>query len=422
MCYQKAVRGRYASVISDALHEISQNYVETVDSRELFDGAMDGLVQSLDQYSEYISPSEFMQFRESLDQEFGGIGIVVELNQQTRRLTILSPLVGTPAYESGMRSGDVIVEIDGESTEGYSLTDAVKKMRGEPGSEVQLTIFRPGENKDMSFTIRRAIIPVESVLGDRRKEDRSWQFSLEKHPRIGYLRLTTFGDQTEKELRKAIESWHEPSEGIIIDLRWNSGGLLTAAVAVCDMFLNSGTIVSTRGRNGIEQTVYVASARQTVAPNVPLVVLVSRFSASASEIVAACLQDHGRATIIGQRTWGKGTVQNIIPLEGGESALKITTATYWRPSGKNIHRLRKATEEADWGVKPNVGFEIILTDEEYRAIADLRQRREFSLSKRASKSEGTDTAENEGDTTSDVQLKRAVEHIQAQHVLNQKAA
>jgi carboxyl-terminal processing protease len=378
-CYEQAQRNRYASGITEAMNLIASNYVEEVDPRKLYENAMDGLVGGLDPYSTYISPGDYQQFQETLDQEFGGIGIVVELNPKSKRLTVMSPLVGTPAYRAGMRAGDVILKIGDQDTEGMTLKDAVALMRGAVGTPIQVTVLHAGQSTPVPFTVKRAIIPIDSVLGDRHNPDGSWDFRLEQNPRITYIRLTNFGEQTVRELREALKSdtQHHKMEALILDLRGNAGGLLKAAVGTCDAFIDKGKIVTIRGRGGREKDAYVATPQTAIPADVPIVVLINQYSASASEIVSACLQDHQRAVVVGQRSWGKGTVQNIILLEAGESALKLTTASYWRPSDQNIHRKTDAKEEDDWGVTPSQGFEVKLSDEDFEKVLLQRRRRDI---------------------------------------------
>lgn len=417
-CYAKAQRNRFAATITEAMHIISSQFIEEVEPRQLFESAMDGMVESLDQYSGFISPDDFTQFQESLDQKFGGIGIIVELNPETKRLTVMSPLVDTPAHRAGMRAGDTILSIDGNSTVDMTLKDAVGLMRGPPGTPIKVAIRHAGDMDRIELTLNREIIPVESVLGDTRQPNGAWNFYLEDHPEIAYIRITSFGEKTAAELRKALQFGDRPTKALIIDLRNNAGGLLTAAVKTCDTFLSSGKIVSTRGRGGKVRRVHEANERGTVVPrDLPMVILANKYSASASEIVAACLQDHGRAVVVGERTWGKGTVQNIIQLEGGKSALKLTTATYWRPSGKNIHRFKKAGEEDDWGVSPNEGFEVKLTDEEFQRVARYRRQRDVV---RAQDDPPEDPEEPKGTNSengappelhSDPQLRKAIEYL-----------
>ncbi len=425
-CYQKSERNRYAAIFSDAMHIINARSLEPVESRQLFEGAMNGMVEQLDEHSAFIAPDHLTRFQESLDQEFGGIGIMVEINAETKRLTVLTPLVGTPAHKAGIRAGDTILEIDGNDTDGLKLDDAVELMRGKKGQAVKLLVRHLGDEQPLSFTVVRDLIKTPSVLGDTRRPDGSWVFRLEEDPRIGLVRLTTFGEHTTDELSKALAQENGPIDALIIDLRNNAGGLLSTAVEVCDMFIDKGTIVTTRGREGQTFQSYFARSNTLVDPKLPIVILTNKFSASASEIVSACLQDFGRAVVIGERTWGKGTVQNIIMLEGGASALKLTTASYWRPSGKNIHRKKNATQEDDWGVSPNESFEVKLTDEQFEQVFKQRRQRDIDslIETNGNGSGGNGSlkpAETKGDPDpadqpekpiDDPQLRRAIEYLQ----------
>jgi carboxyl-terminal processing protease len=440
VCYQKAIRNRFAGALAEALSQISRYYVEPVDDRRLFEGAMQGMVQQLDPYSAYIGPQELNEFQETLEQQFGGVGIIVEINPQTQRLTVLSPLVGTPAYEAGMRAGDTVLAIDGESTEGFSLEDAVRRMRGPPDTPVRLEIMHKGEQQSIQLTLTRAIIHVDSVLGDTHNPDGSWSYVLEQDSRIGYIRIINFGDATAGELRRTLGDLAGRVEAVILDLRGNAGGLLTAAVETSDMFLEGGAIVSTRGRSHHRGKQYSAQTGNEVLPaDLPLAILVDRYTASASEILTACLQDHGRAVVVGQRSWGKGTVQNVLPLESGNSALKLTTATYWRPSGKNIHRGRNATDEDDWGVRPDPGYEVVLSDEEFARLMTYRRQRDFAsdavppspstpAEDPAAGATPAEPSPEAGQEPSDPgpmvdrQLQRAVEYLQQELAKRKKAA
>ncbi len=254
------------------------------------------------------------------------------------------------------------------------LTDAVKMIKGAPKSTVQMVIQHANSDETISVEVVRDVIRTKSVLGDTLLENGQWNYFLEESPRIGYIRITTFGEFSASELEEVLPRTDRDLDALILDLRGNVGGLLTAAVATCDMFIDEGLIVRIKGRNGSHQE-YFASPENTIfrRQDLPIVVLVDRYSASASEIVAACLKDHKRTVVAGERTWGKGTVQNVIPLEQDTSALKLTTATYWRPNGKNIHRRRKATEQDDWGVQPSKGLEVKLTEEQYQALYEQRR-------------------------------------------------
>lgn len=348
----------------DAVEKVEANYVQPVNRRELLETALQGMLQNLDAHSAFINTEEWNQFRRQIEGRFGGIGIQIDIHNETGRLQVVAPLIGSPAYEAGILAGDQILEIDGQTTEGMNRDKAVEALQGRPGTEVKLTVLHEGSEKAETIAVNRAFIELPSVLGDQRKPNQQWDFMLDKQKKIGYVRISSFIQNTPAELRKALEDLKaEGMRGLILDLRDNPGGLLSAAVDVSDLFLEEGAIVSTKGRNTLPKS-YVAHREGTVDP-FPLVVLVNQNSASASEIVSAALQDHKRARIIGQRTFGKGSVQNIIELEDGSSVLKLTVASYFRPSGENIHRFRNAKPTDKWGVSPNEGLEVKLSDAEY---------------------------------------------------------
>jgi carboxyl-terminal processing protease len=368
----------------DAVEKVEANYVQPVDRRELLESALEGMLQHLDAHSTYINTNEWNQFRRQIEGRFGGIGIQIDVNDETGRLRVVAPMVGTPAYEAGILAGDQILEIDGQSTEGMNRDKAIEALQGRPGTEVKLTVLHEGSEKAETIAVNRAFIDLPSVLGDRRKSNQQWDFMLDKANKIGYIRITSFIQNTTAELRKALEQLKEEGmQGLILDLRDNPGGLLSAAVDVSDLFLEDGAIVSTKGRNTLPKS-YVAHQEGTVDP-FPLAVLVNQNSASASEIVSAALQDHKRAQIIGQRTFGKGSVQNILELEGGSSVLKLTVASYFRPSGENIHRFRNAKPSDKWGVTPDKGLEVKLKDGEYVRWFIARRHRDQEANKRIKK-------------------------------------
>ncbi len=312
------------------------------------------------------TPKNFKQFSKTSKGKFGGIGVHVSADTQTRnQLTVISPMPGTPAYKAGVLAGDVIVKIDGKPTASMHLNDAVDMIQGDPGQPIQLTVRHPGAADTVDVDLVREEIHVPTVLGDLRKPDdpAQWDYLYDKTSKIGYIRITNFGETTAEEVRTAVAELEKQGvRGLVIDLRNNPGGLLMSAVEICDLFLEQGVIVSTKGRNHKDE-VYEAKPEGTMllpADKHPMVVLVNRYSASASEIVSACLQDHGRAIVVGERSYGKGSVQNIIKMENGASALKLTTASYWRPSGRNIHHFPdpKDFEAAgidpdEWGVLPS---------------------------------------------------------------------
>ncbi|HEX7376895.1 MAG TPA: S41 family peptidase [Pirellulales bacterium] len=416
-CYVKAdsaYRSRYgqmADALVEALKQIDQRYIEPVDERKLFEAAMTGMIGELgDPYSAYEPPQEALEFRQQLDQKFGGIGIEVMIDSATRRLTVSNPMVGTPAFEAGILAGDQIVAIDGQTTEGMDYEEARRRMRGEPGAPLTLAILRPGKPAPRDVKLVRAIIKIPSVLGDTRDARGRWRFTLAEHPDIGYVRVISFGEQTVSELDAALKELEgQKTRGLIIDLRKNFGGILRAAVGVCDLFVEKGLIVTTRGRDKARNLESFEATGRGRYTRLPIVVLVDHWTASAAEIVAACLQDHHRAVVVGERTWGKGTVQNVIPLEGGKSALKLTVATYWRPNGLNIHRWPNARAEDEWGVKPDSGFVLSLSEQDQARVSDERRQR--------------DAMDNQGKKPLfDPALDKAIEHIEHPRPKNAVAA
>ncbi|MCL4202561.1 MAG: S41 family peptidase [Pirellulaceae bacterium] len=404
-------------LLADTLDQVERNYVKPVDRRRLVDAAIRGMLTELDPYSSYIPPAQLDRFRSGVEAEFGGVGIQVTVDKG--QLRVISPIVGSPAYRSGMMSGDVIVEIDGRTAQGITIDEAVERMKGKPGTEVTVKILHPGATEPQVLTLQREVIRVETVLGDTRGEDASWKWMIDDERKIGYVRVTAFGRHTSEELRKAVGQLVDQGlRGLVLDLRFNPGGLLTSAIEVSDMFIAEGRIVSTEGRNTPTRT-WDAKGKDTY-PDFPMVVLINRYSASASEIVAACLQDHQRAVVIGERSWGKGSVQNVVELEEGVSALKLTTADYRRPSGKNIHRFPDATDDDTWGVMPDDGYELKMSTEELTLLA--AERRKKDIIRRPGDAPvdvtGEELGDNEGDDAevdspppSDRQLGKALEYL-----------
>ncbi len=310
--------------LSEVFDKIKNNYVEEVKDKELLDNAIRGMLSGLDPHSTYLDAKAFEELRVGTTGEFGGLGIVVGMEDGF--VKVISPIDDTPAQRAGVKAGDLIIRLDDTPVKGMSLDDAVKIMRGKPGSSIELTIVRKGEDKPLKLNITRDRIRVKSVK----------QRLLE--PGFAYVRISQFQERTGSDLRKAISKLKKENKGrlkgLVLDLRNNPGGLLDAAVSVSDTFLNKGVIVSVRGRT--EDNKITQSARPgDILKGAPMVVLVNEGSASASEIVAGALQDHKRAVIMGQKTFGKGSVQTVIPL-GNSSALKLTTARYYTPSKRSI--------------------------------------------------------------------------------------
>lgn len=370
----------------DTFEQIDRNYVKEVDRRELIEAAMRGMIAKLDPYSSYIDPDELERFNSDVEQEFGGIGIQVTIDVKTRQLMVMTPLPGTPAYKAGIRAGDRVIEIDGKPTnefpEGREMDSAVKMMRGKPGEPVKVLILHEGSATPEALEITRAVIKTPTVLGDHYNSDGSWSYFLDDPDKIGYLRLTHFSRNSAEEMEAALEQMQKDGmKALVLDLRFNPGGLLQSAVAIADLFIESGKIVSTKGRNTEEQVINAHKPGTIPFPKeFPIVVLVNRYSASASEILSACLQDHTEgpyiAKIVGERTWGKGSVQNVIELDSGKSALKLTTASYHRPSGKNIHRFPNSKETDEWGVMPDENYIVKLQVPEMEAYLDYRRERD----------------------------------------------
>jgi carboxyl-terminal processing protease len=363
-------------MLADTVDQVDRNYVKEIDRRELIEAAIKGVMSRLDPYSMYIGPQEFGQFRSSVESEFGGIGIHVSM--EDGELKVLSPIYGSPAYRAGILAGDRIVEIEGKNAEGISPDEAIQRMKGKEGTAVRLVIVHAGSLQRIKLSLMREKIRVPTVLGERRKRDGAWDYMLDAKQHIGYIRVTAFSRETGNELQRALEQLKSAGmKRLVLDLRFNPGGLLSSAIEVSNLFISQGRIVSTKGRNTPERC--WDADKKGAFGGFPMAVLVNHYSASASEIVSACLQDHQRAVVVGERSWGKGSVQNIIPLEADRSALKLTTATFYRPSGKNIHRFPAAKDSDQWGVSPDSGFELKLSERETSRLLNERRDRELMM-------------------------------------------
>ena len=337
---------------TEIFDRIRNSYVEEVDDKTLLEYAINGMLTNLDPHSDYLLPEDFSDLQENTTGKFGGLGI--EVGVEDGYIKVISPIDDTPAEEAGIKAGDLIVILDGEPVRDMSLSAAVERMRGEPGTDITLSIRREGEQEFLEFTLTRAEIKVASVRGE----------SLSKG--IGYLRVTQFQEKSGQELNKAIKKLQKKDgelSGLVLDLRNNPGGVLDAAVEISDAFLDSGLIVYTEGR--IEESdLRYSATHNTIASEIPLVVLINGGSASASEIVAGALQDHNRAVILGTQSFGKGSVQSVLPIAGNK-AIKLTTARYFTPSGRSIQAQ---------GIKPDVlveQSEVTSFEQNYYKESDL---------------------------------------------------
>ncbi len=425
--YSIATRNRYASIFGEAMDIIRREALREIPPRNLFDGAMNGMVKQLDVNSSFVSRDERSVVEDDLNQEFTGVGMHFLPDAENECLIVVAPLPGKPAWKAGIQVGDLIREIDGESTRGLGSADAIAMIRGPVGETVVFGIERSHSPDLLQIAVVRERIEIDSIYGDTRTADGKWDFRLEGHPRIGYIRLMEFGRKTAEEMRTALEGIQGDVDSLILDLRDNPGGLLDAAVEVCDLFIGrEALIVQVRRRDNSISDRRFATSKTGFPESTPLVVLVNDRSASASEIVAACLQDHHRAVIVGQQTFGKGTVQDLISLEPNKSMLRLTTASYWRPSGKNIDRtVLELTDPNAYGVLPDAGFLVELEPERQDEIRLSRNRRDTMVIIRSGSNETSplngsgpvrlDELEKEGNYQRwlelDLPLQRAIEYL-----------
>jgi len=325
-------------LFSEVLETIQDEYVDEIDQADVMDSAIDGILQSLDPYSSYMNPEIFKEMQTETSGKFGGLGI--EVSMESGVVKVISPIDDTPASKAGIKSGDYIVKINDDQVQGKTLMEAVNLMRGPVGTSIELTVRRKGEKKAINFEIIREIIEIKSVVSK----------VIEK--KVGYLRLRAFNDNSDDQLKKQISKLEKQNKlaGYILDLRNNPGGLLSQAVKISDFFLHDGEIVSTRGRKSRENRKFFAKKGDKIDGK-PLIVLINNGSASASEIVAGALQDQKRAILLGETTYGKGSVQSIIPLRNN-GAIRLTISKYYLPSGKSISEVGvspdiKISEEGD---------------------------------------------------------------------------
>ena len=319
---QREATYRQLEIFANVLSLLQENYIEEIDADTTIEGAIGGMLLSLDPHSSFLSADDFDELQEETRGDFSGIGIEITIHDDI--LTIISPIEGTPADKAGFKAKDLIVKINGKATKSMPSTDAVKLLRGPKGSEVKISIYRKGWKKLKEYTLIRDIIPLHSIQG------------LFLEPGLAYIRITNFQSKTTKDLKKMLSELEEDAsiKGLVLDLRNNPGGLLDQAVSVSDVFLEEGMVVYTKGRIPEQNMTFQAHANNG-KNNYPLVILVNEGSASASEIVAGAIQDHKRGVIVGSTTFGKGSVQTILPMPGG-SGIRLTTARYYTPEGRSI--------------------------------------------------------------------------------------
>ncbi len=367
-CFAKAYWIRPAEPLADALGLIDQKYVKEVPQRTLVEAAMRGILKELDPYSEYFPPSNAELFQQEIAQSFPGIGILIDKPANQTRARVVSPLVNSPALRAGVLPGDLLWSVNGEDVDGYDTEKIRNLLRGPEGTSVNIQVKRPGVEALVDLTVVRAAIPIDSVVGFERNNDDTWSYRLPDHPRIAYIRVAMFGERTTTEVAEVLQKLDNDFDSLILDLRSNPGGLLSAAVEIADYFLDQGVIVETRERDNRIIEAREAEPGTLVDAKKKIVILLNKDSASASEVLSAALQVHQRAKVAGERSYGKGTIQELLPLESGRSLLKLTTARYYGPEGKVINRETDASEAEAWGVKPEPELEVKLDDAQIQQL------------------------------------------------------
>ena len=386
---QKKEVYKYLNLFGEAFEKIKNNYVEDVTVKDLIESAIEGMLTSLDPHSTYLNTEELDELRVQTKGEFGGLGIEVTLENGV--VKVISPIDDTPASKAGIMAGDMITHLDGEPVLGMTLSEAVSLMRGKVGSKIKLKVVR-NENENLDIEIVRAIIELKSVKSRIENE-------------VGYIRVSSFNQRVDDEIKKAIKKFKSDNDqlvGYILDLRNNPGGLLDQAISVTDIFLEKGEIVSTRGRNDSDTNRYNA-VKSDLTDGLPLVVLINQGSASASEIVAGALQDHKRAIIMGTKSFGKGSVQTILP-SGENVAIKLTTAKYYTPSGKSIQQT---------GINPDI---LVEQSELKPIVTNSRKESDLKNSIENEQTNSNDSEKKESSEVTDYQLMRAFDLIAALNI------
>jgi carboxyl-terminal processing protease len=393
----------------DIHRQIVNNYVEAIDDQKLEQGALEGMFAQLDPFSMYVPPAKQQEFDRMLDGSFEGVGIQLNQDEKTKEVEVITPIEGSPAFKAGVCAGDVILKVNGDPVAGLSILDVTKKIKGKVNTPVTLTVrHTTGETADL--TMKREEIVMGTVKGFKRQQNGQWDWFVSHDPKIGYVRITQFTPDTAERVHEALVGGQgqpgmiaDGMKGLILDLRFNPGGRLDQAAKLVDMFISKGVIVSTKGRNRPENV--ITATEEGTLPYFPMVVLVNEHSASASEIVAGSLMDNHRALVIGERTYGKGSVQELMPLEGNQGELKLTVAYYYLPSGRLVHRKKDAT---DWGVLPQIAVPMD-EETEKKVMMELDQHERFlpPVPKRGTTQPTTGTTTQPA--SSDIQLQRAVE-------------
>jgi carboxyl-terminal processing protease len=383
---------------SDAISIIDKNYVEEVDLKALINGAIKGMLQELDPHSSYLDKEMYQEFKVETKGEFGGLGITIGIRDKI--LTVIAPIEDTPAYKAGVKAGDKIIKIDNKPTTNLTLEEAVKMLRGKPGTKVTITILRETEERPFDVTITRDIIKIKTVKSKMIDD-------------IAYMRLTQFNQNATKELRDELKKLSEKNyKGIVLDLRNNPGGLLSEAISVSNLFLPAGkVVVFTKDREGKENQ-FKTSEFNDFDASTPIVVLINEGSASASEIVAGAFQDHKRALILGKTSFGKASVQTIIPLNDG-SAIKLTTARYYTPAGRSIQGV---------GIKPDIEVEagkIVYEKPDFTIKESDLEKHLIGESEKSA--EDNETSQNIENLSDDIQLKTAVDILKGLIIYGKKA-
>lgn len=390
------------NLFGEIMERTKVSYVEEVSDQKLIEAAINGMLSSLDPHSSFLDAKSFQYLNEQTQGKFGGLGL--EVTMENGVVKVVSPIDDTPAYRAGLKPGDYIISLDGTTVVGMSLTEAVDKMRGKAGTKIKLTIRR-GTEKPFDITLKREEIKIQSVKSELKAKD------------VAYIRISSFSEEVDKNIEDALEKMQKETKngvkGLVIDVRNNPGGLLDQAVAVSDLFLDSGEIVSTRSRNE-EETLKYNATRGDIAEGLPIVVLINDGSASASEIVAGALQDHRRAVIMGQKSFGKGSVQSVIPFPK-YGAVRLTTARYYTPSGRSIQAK---------GIEPDIEVlpaKLEVYNLEGLTISEAELKNALSNDEDGKKSaDGKDKGktDKDDDLQKDYQLLRAVDTVKALSIYN----